>query len=124
MKYDPKEWRCSLCGLYRWSNDDTYKRKNGQMGHVNDGGDRCTDCLIAPPEYSVGMELLIRAWWNNGKTVRCSVIHKSQITDMIEVKPLEGNPHYRSVRISDVVTEKNNYRMEMEAIHNEGKIDR
>lgn len=100
------EYRCVKCGLFRCSDSGgEYKRTDGTIGYVNDGGDKCTDCLIADPQWPVGMRVVVKAWWNSGKTVLCEVRSKAESSEHLTVQPLEGNPHMRFVSIADVVTE-------------------
>lgn len=114
---DGTEIRCARCGLGRYyipgeTADGAYTRENGAPGFVNDAGDKCTDCQEKDPPYTVGTVVFVRAWWNNQKPVKCAVVSAPVGYKLITVQPLEGNPHQRSIRATEIIQEKPDYRSE------------
>lgn len=54
-------------------------------------------------ELKAGQVVIVQAWWNNRKPVRCKISSVSTVVPFSTVQPLEGNPHSRFVRNDDVL---------------------
>ncbi len=117
------DFRCAKCGMCRYNSvSGQYERSNGQVGLVNDGGSKCTDCIESDPMFSVGETVYVRAWWSSMRPVKCQVVSCDRKSDpVMDVQPVEGNPHRRFIRASDVILEKSNYRDEIAKLRTESK---
>ncbi len=111
-KLEEKDFHCSRCGLARYGSTTggEYLRANKETGFVNDGGDRCTDCLESDPEFHVGQLIAVAAWWQNRKPVQCAVVNFNRQTRFMDVEPTSGNRHHRFINAKDVIPEQENYR--------------
>lgn len=52
--------------------------------------------------FGLGQEVVVRAWWAKGKPVRCSLGSRIDAENCY-VRPMEGNPHSRWVKLTDIV---------------------
>lgn len=64
-------------------------------------------------KYQKGDKVLVRAWWDKPHIIECEVNttyyqYPDLDHDCIVVKPLNGNPHSRMIRISRDIVENNN----------------
>ncbi len=56
------------------------------------------------------------------RPIKCQVMSCDRKSDpVMDVQPVEGNPHRRFIRASDVIIEKSNYRDEIAKLRGESK---
>ena len=67
---------------------------SGQTCEEYDAKPDCNLCH-ATDSIKPGIILVVNAWWRNGSLTKCQIMKVGRI--LITLKPLEGNPHWRSV---------------------------
>lgn len=55
-------------------------------------------------KYEVGNWILVKAWWLKGAACRCQIMNVwGTDSNYFDVKPMEGNPHARSIKVADII---------------------